>query len=1289
MYQWLKFPTFDDPEKTSTARLLLIITLMIIGLSLFFDLVLVMFYGSERSFVFVASVALVAFAVHIAARRGYVRASAITLCLFIWVILTVTAVTGQGRGVYDLAFSAYIAPVLLAGFLINGRTGFVFAIMSTLSGLVMLIRASFGTWIFYDAVLYWAAGSLYFCFASVLLWIYERRIRRARERTLRHETQLEERSRELQREVAERTRFEEAYRTVVENSLQGLTIFQNNRIVFANTAMADMLGYSLEELFALENVRQLVHPEDQMMTIANLREHPSGQTVSSRYEVRALHRSGEMHWFEVFPVLITYQGQPAVQYAIIDISERKKAEQALKRSQEWFAKIFQTSPVSISIARKNEGDYVDVNPSWCRLFGYSREEALGRTGVELALWDEAQRARFLSAVARDDRIYQHEFQTTNRSGAPLSIVMSTEPIELDGQPYLLSLASDITERKKTEAALREREESARQFQEKLKLLHEISITLSTTESFDELCRRAIVLGRGELGFDRLGLLLLDEHNQRMLGTYGTDTQGRLRDERAMSGEIVPSSWVMDVLRNREFVVYHDDTDLYDSWQKVGRGWSAMAVLWDGNKSIGWLAADNLTQQKPLLPYQLELLKLYGLALGHLVTRKRTEEAEKRSQEWFAKIFRSSPISISISTIPEGRYVDVNPSWCSLFGYTREEVLGHTGLELGLWNDEPKRKELSRLVLEHGGFHQREVNLRHRDGSAYTAMMSAELVELNGKQHYLTMVSDITEHKKIEAALREREESARQLQEKLKALHEVSIELTRAASFDELCRRAIELGRDVLGFERIGLLLFDAAAKAMVGTFGIDQYGNVRDERDMRYSVQEDELMYSLLMNRESIYYHDDAQLYDFGQPIGYGWNMMTAMWDGSTSIGWLATDNLVSHKPLAPYQLELFRLYGLTLGHLVTRKRTEEALRRSEEWFSKVFRIAPFAVGIGAMDDGRYIDVNDSWCALFGFSREEVIGHNSYELKIWDNEEHRLDVMRQLTEEGRLSQIELEITRRDGTRRSILLSTETIDFNGKPHYISTIADITERKQVEQQRLELALVNERLELFREFMTNVSHDLKTPLSVINTSVELMERIKDPERQKEKMVAIKEQTARLDKYIQDMLTISRLDHAPDLMLHPVDLNRAVADVEERLRLTAEKKEIETRLELEPNTPYVLADESELDRMLVNLVENALNYTPAGGCVWIRTRVDGDNVIAEIADTGIGIGEKDLVRIFDRFYRADTARSTKISGTGLGLAIVKRIVEMHSGTITVQSIQGEGTTFRVLLPVIDANGI
>src|SRR5262249_39282958 len=138
----------------------------------------------------------------------------------------------------------------------------------------------------------------------------------------------------------------------------------------------------------------------------------------------------------------------------------------------------------------------------------------------------------------------------------------------------------------------------------------------------------------------------------------------------------------------------------------------------------------------------------------------------------------------------------------------------------------------------------------------------------------------------------------------------------------------------------------------------------------------------------------------------------------------------------------------------------------------------------------------------------------------------------------------------------------------------------------------------------------------------------------------------------------------------------------VQSFLNSAAEHKHLTLQLKLDTTIPAVLADEKELYRALLNLVENAVNYTQPGGSVTVSTTADGSRVIAHVSDTGIGIPPEELLHIFERFYRAEEARQIHREGTGLGLAMVKRIVEIHHGTIEVESRHGEGTTFNVYFP-------
>ncbi|HXF96724.1 MAG TPA: HAMP domain-containing sensor histidine kinase, partial [Gemmatimonadales bacterium] len=233
---------------------------------------------------------------------------------------------------------------------------------------------------------------------------------------------------------------------------------------------------------------------------------------------------------------------------------------------------------------------------------------------------------------------------------------------------------------------------------------------------------------------------------------------------------------------------------------------------------------------------------------------------------------------------------------------------------------------------------------------------------------------------------------------------------------------------------------------------------------------------------------------------------------------------------------------------------------------------------------------------------------------------------------------------------------------------------------------LARLERSFAALRRFTADASHELKTPLTVLRAGVERM--ITHPQAPAESLPVLEESLAeinRMTELVDSLLTLARADEGrAELHREAVDLRAIVDEARETGELLAERGGVTMEVSM-PSEPVVLdVDPSRIRQLILNLVENAVKYTPSGGTVRVELAVSDGRVQLSVADTGIGIAPGDLPHIFDRFWRADAARTRTgdRSGTGLGLAICKWIAEAHGGTIEVASRPGRGTVFTVHLP-------
>lgn len=238
--------------------------------------------------------------------------------------------------------------------------------------------------------------------------------------------------------------------------------------------------------------------------------------------------------------------------------------------------------------------------------------------------------------------------------------------------------------------------------------------------------------------------------------------------------------------------------------------------------------------------------------------------------------------------------------------------------------------------------------------------------------------------------------------------------------------------------------------------------------------------------------------------------------------------------------------------------------------------------------------------------------------------------------------------------------------------VAVLRDITDIRRLEEMR-------------KEFVGNVSHELKTPLTSIKGYVEtLLDSNPDQKVSRSFLSIIREEANRLQRLIEDLLSLSRLESKSDYASkEQVDMIEVINDTVFLLGEKARRKSIALESDLPNSLPLIDANRDQMSRLIINLVDNAIKYTPKSGKVDIKVYNSNKKIIIEVEDNGIGIPEKDLPRIFERFYRVDKARSRKLGGTGLGLSIIKHIIEEHQGQISVESEPQQGTKFKVELPL------
>jgi two-component system phosphate regulon sensor histidine kinase PhoR len=256
-------------------------------------------------------------------------------------------------------------------------------------------------------------------------------------------------------------------------------------------------------------------------------------------------------------------------------------------------------------------------------------------------------------------------------------------------------------------------------------------------------------------------------------------------------------------------------------------------------------------------------------------------------------------------------------------------------------------------------------------------------------------------------------------------------------------------------------------------------------------------------------------------------------------------------------------------------------------------------------------------------------------------------------------------------RRQLQVSGTTVAGKSERLGLVVLRDVTDLRRLEGMR-------------REFVANVSHELRTPLTSIRALVETLQTgaVDDPAMERDFLGRIVQEVDRLTTLVEDLMDLARLESGRGVgRLEEAGSAELLHAAGERLGEQVERAGLELVYDLPESLPDVLVERRRIEQVMINLVHNAIKFTPPGGTITIAARQEGERVAVDVRDTGAGIASDEIERLFERFYKSDKARRSE--GTGLGLAIAKHIIQAHRGEISVRSVPGKGATFTFTLPV------
>jgi PAS domain S-box-containing protein len=1023
---------------------------------------------------------------------------------------------------------------------------------------------------------------------------------------------------------------EEKYRLLLEMAVDAF--FQgdaNGNFIEANNKAVDLTGYSREELLKM-NMRDLFSKETLQKESLQYDQLKQGKTLIIEREV--LQKNGKSLSVEMHSKIMP---DGSYQSFFRDITERKLAENALRESEKSYIGLFNSVTEAIYIHDK-EGTFIDINEGALKMYGYTREELIGRNPEFVSapgMNDLEEVAKIIKGVADTGQHEQFEFWGLRKNGEifPKEIVCNKGMYF--GYDVIITTARDITRRKKIE---------------------------------EELNKERILL-KTFIDNIPISFFIKDRESRKILSNHADQANSQKTAEELIGKtdfEVFSTQEAEGFVNDDKFVM-ENDTTIHGKEE---------TILNRNDGSIKYMS----TTKMPLKNESGEIIGIIGFSID-ITERKKIEEALRESEKRFRALFENSPDAIILADIDSGIIIDANTAASRMLTRTVEEIRGMHQADIHPSRSNKYSKESFRFqvdkLLERNEYHPLENFILQSDGTEIPVEILASLISINGKPVLQGVFRDITERKRTEEALQ-------QSKARLDRGELVSKTGNWELYLDSGTILASEGARKLYGWDRLQANIEDVKNAA------IPEYRPLLDntllnliEKSEPYNV---EYKINKIGTKEYVDINSIAE-YDREKNVVFGVIQDITERKRSEQIqkvlynisGAVNTSNDIEAF-MSIIQTELGTLLDTTNFYVASFDETTDML-----------------TSLYCMDEND--DVN-TWPAKDSLTGYVVM--NNKPLLIKNNDISKHEWLKDHYQIGTNSEVWLGVPLREEgkvTGAFVVQSyTNPNAYDEKDvemlEFISDQISISiHRKKVEQAIIaakEKAEESDRLKT--AFLANMSHEIRTPMNGILGFAELLDdNTLSPERRREFTSIISSSSKQLLTVINDIIDISKIESG-QLIISNVkfNLNKLMHEVHttfENLKSTSGKSHIKLVLEkgFSDDESNIFCDDMRLSQILNNLLGNALKFTSSGFVKFGYNRQD-DNLLFFVEDTGKGIDKDKQQFVFERFRQVEESNTRRFGGTGLGLSISKGLVELMDGSIWVVSEEDKGSIFYFTLPLI-----